>query len=435
MRTTSAEGLRKDSGHRGITLLATVIVLGSIVALIAFSVIGVGRGKSAGFAVDLAYLYAAGRTWLGGGNPHNHAALIQSMAGIGGGNVDESAFAYPPQAAFLCIPLALLSYPLAKVAILVLNFGALAAIVAMILPQVRQRFVGAQAQLQSAIVTAFILGNPFTSHVIWLGQTTLIALAAVMASWQFSQRRAWVWSGIFLGLASFKPQTAALLFVWFILERRWKLLIVATGTMTFMSLYPMATHGAVGMLQDWFQGFTEYQQGPLNKLGVYHVIGLENLLYAAGLRNLPPLKILCLVALVGLWACRHRFNSQDVIALIMLITLSLVYGHAYDYACLIPALTALWLYAQRPPSGSQLGESPQLGQRRLGIQLVVVLLILSYFIPQRYVILLGSPLLEQWRTISGFLTLGLLLVMSCRWTASGQRRSASAATTESFSKG
>src|SRR5438270_1997868 len=92
------------------TLLALLLLAGAA-SLLAFGILGVGRGGGeANF--DGAVLYAAGRTWLRGANPYDHAELSRSVEGVV--DLTDIVFFYPPPAGGLCVPLGLFAYPVAK---------------------------------------------------------------------------------------------------------------------------------------------------------------------------------------------------------------------------------------------------------------------------------------------------------------------------------
>jgi Glycosyltransferase family 87 len=191
-----------------------ILVLGSIASLICFGIVGIGRagGASYGFGFDFAVLYAAGRTWLEGANPYNHNELSRSVAGIEGiGSLKGFGFFYPPQSAAFFITTALFSFPVAKVVWLGFNLLSIAAIVAMTVSSINQYQQKKRDNIGRWLMAAVAIGNPFTTHIVWMGQTSLVAFAATMAAWFFSNKNKSILAGICLGLASFKPQMCALL--------------------------------------------------------------------------------------------------------------------------------------------------------------------------------------------------------------------------------
>ena len=154
----------------------------STLSLILFGIIGIGRGDSK-LNLDGAVLYAAGRAWLRGLSPYNHDFLAQSVAGIKEiGTLESAAFFYPPQSAALFMFAGLFDYSVAKFIWLGLNLLSIAAIIFMTVRTLNQHQNNSENQLGGWIVAAMIIGNPFTAHVVWMGQTSLMAFAATMAA-------------------------------------------------------------------------------------------------------------------------------------------------------------------------------------------------------------------------------------------------------------
>ena len=357
----------------------------STLSLILFGILGIGRGASK-LNFDGAVLYAAGRAWLMGLNSYNHDFLVQSVAGIKEiGTLENAAFFYPPQSAALCMFAGLFDYSVAKFIWLGLNLLSIAAIIFMTVRTLHQHQNNSENQLGGWIVPAMIIGNPFTAHVVWMGQTSLMAFAATMAAWFFSQRQKFVWAGICLGIASFKPQLCLLLGIWFLLERNWKILAVAFATVTIMSAYPLVLYGGpAGMLAAWHQGIQDsYSSLSFNQPGTRDIMGLESLFASFGLK-IPTIKIMAVILPVLLWVFRNRINREDVFAVLMGISLTFLgYTHTYDYVGLFPLLTSLWLYCSN----------------NRNTLLSSIALVFLLFFPRRVFEAANLPFLIHWRTI------------------------------------
>jgi uncharacterized membrane protein YfbV (UPF0208 family) len=356
----------------------------SILSLICFGIVGIGRDGL--LNADGAVLYAAGRAWLKGLNAYNHDMLTQSVAAIKEiGSLESSAFFYPPQSAAFCIFVGFFDYSVAKFVWLGLNLLSIAAIIFMTVCTINQYQNNSESQLGSLVMAAMIIGNPFTAHVVWMGQTSLMAFAATMGAWFFSQRQKFVWAGICLGIASFKPQICLLLGIWFLLERNWKILAVAFATVTIMSAYPLVLYGGpVELLAAWHQGIQDsYSSLPFNQPGFQDKVGMESLFASLGLK-IPTIKIVAIILAVLLWVFRNRINREDVLALLMGISFTFLgYTHVYDYVGLFPILTSLWLYCSNNRNAflSSIG------------------LVFLLFFPRRIFLAVGLPFLIHWRTI------------------------------------
>jgi hypothetical protein len=250
---------------------------------------------------------------------------------------------------------------------------------------IHQHQNNSQNQLGGWIMAAMIIGNPFTAHVVWMGQTSLMAFAATMAAWFFSQRQKFVLAGICLGIASFKPQLCLLLGIWFLLERNWKILAVAFATVTIMSAYPLVLYGGpVGMLAAWYQGIQDsYHTLSFNQPGSKDIMGMESLFASFGLK-IPAIKIMAVVLPVLLWVFRNRINREDIFAVLMGISFTFLgHTHSYDYVGLFPLLTSLWLYSSN----------------NRNTLLSSIALVFLLFFPRRVFEAGNLPFLIHWRTI------------------------------------
>ncbi|MEG4217419.1 glycosyltransferase family 87 protein [Microcoleus sp. Pol14C6] len=378
----------------GLGLLAV-----SILSLICFGIIGIGRDGQ--LNADGGVLYAAGRAWLKGFNPYNHDFLVQSVAGIKEiDGLENAAFFYPPSSAALCMFVGLFDYSVAKFVWVLLNLLSIAAIIAMTVRTINQHQNNSENQLGIWVISAMIIGNPFTAHVVWMGQTSLIAFAATMGAWFFSQRQKFVLAGICLGVASFKPQLCLLLGIWFLLERNWKILAVAFATVTIMSAYPLVLYGGpVGMLAAWHQGIQDsYSSLPFNQPGFQDKVGMESLFASLGLK-IPAIKIVAVILAVLLWVFRNRINREDILAVLMGISFTFLgYTHVYDYVGLFPILTSLWLYCSNNRNAL----------------LTSIALVFLLFFPRRIFLAAGLPFLIHWRTIVVLMLVAGVLAFSMK---------------------
>jgi len=355
-------------------------------------------------------LYAAGRTWAHGGNPYDFDTLSRSVAGIPGLDlgVDASAqrFFYPPQSAAIFVPLGLLPYSLGSYAWSLLNVAALAAIVALTWRSIDERPDASSNRWGRWLLVALIIGNPFTVNVLWSGQTSLVAFAATLASWFFANRKHWVLAGACLGLASFKPQICALVVIWIALQRDWKTLLAGSVTAGVLAVVPMAAQGGpIGALRAWRAGVSSEYVGPYNLPTWPHKIGMQSLLSHLHIR-VPSLVIMGIgvLCVLALWKARNRIVAFDVLALLMVTTLTFsTHLHDYDYAVLTPVFASLWHYSGRS----------------LAVTAMTTVLVAVLCIPQPLVQLLGHPLLQQWRS-------GIVIVMGVVILASSARAQGSA---------
>lgn len=362
--------------------ISSALLFAATLALVSFGIIGVWRVGP--FNFDGQVMYAAGRAWLHGANPYNHADLTRAVAGVPGMDVSELQFFYPPQASALCILLGLFPYTIARSVWLSLNLTAIAATIVISCQLVHEE-TPSRWRAGAVIVAALVIGNPFTAHVVWMGQTTLIAFAATLAAWRFADRGRWFISGLCLGLASYKPQICVLVIVWLLFERNWRVLICAFGAATTLSVYSLISQSPIGALHAWRAGINSGYGMQFNLPTFPHKVGMQPLLYYCGL-SIPSWMFIGISVLLtlGLWSNRKRLHSTDRLALLMAVTCTFsTYMHDYDFVALIPLYISLWRLA--PPHRS--------------VAIASAILVFLLFTPQRFVALLGDPALDHWRTL------------------------------------
>jgi hypothetical protein len=380
-------------------LAICALLVAGILPLVAFGLLGIGRPNGP-INVDGTTFFAAGRAWLSGLNPYSHQDLIRSVSDVTEIDVTSVPFFYPPQTSIFCVVLGLMSYPVARDVWIGTNLLAIAAIAAMAVATLRKSPGPAPYGLGPWIVAAVIFGNPFTSHVVWMGQSSLVATAGILGAWFFSQRHKPVIAGVLLGLATFKPQLCILLFLWFALERNFLVIAVAVATSALMSLYAMIAQGPLGAWLVWREGVKSgYATVVFNSPGFQNKVGLESLFSASGV-PVPGMVFTLLGAMLtlGLWMARDRVREGDVLALLVAITFVFVgYSHDYDYVGLAP----LWIVAW------------QQGALRPRAAALLLVLNVLMFLPQRFVRPFHIAALTHWRTPL-LLVLGITLLAVSR---------------------
>lgn len=197
----------KVSGRRaefGVTVLGV-----SICAMIANGFVGFGRDNT-GFG-DVRYWYVSAKAWLAGLNPYDLATFQSYAQRIGVGEIES--FAYPPQSFAIGAFLALFPFSIAQLVMIALSLISVIVLAVWGVELLRRREVAAgvaPAQAARWLIPAIIVGNPFTAHVLWTGQVSLIITASMVTSWQLVQRGNWLVGGVLTGFASVKPQLVLL---------------------------------------------------------------------------------------------------------------------------------------------------------------------------------------------------------------------------------
>ncbi len=250
------------------------------------------------------------------------------------------------------------------------------------------------------VIPAILLGNPFTSLVLWMGQTTLMAVAAIAAGWVQARRGRTVPAGILIGLSTVKPQYALLPCLWLLLEGRWKALWIGAATALALSVPVMIVCGPVGAFAQWAEALGRYDHLRANAVGFPALFSAQNFLASMGI-HAPSLAPFGAAAAAALWAWRSRVVPADVLAFLVGIPLVSGYSHDYDLSALALLVPAFWRHLRG----------------REGPAILVVVLMLILFIPQSLFEPLGSPFLLQFRYPLVLGLLGWLLALSVGRTA------------------
>lgn len=335
-------------------------------SLAAFGLLGVGRGGGE-FAFDMPYLFTAGEMWEDGASPYGADFKARMNALLAG---DPSGYAYPPSSAPLALLLSSGSIDAARIIIATLDVAAIWFLVFFICRAAASDLSDpsgrAAAHANLMIAAAVVIGNPFTAHVIWMGQTTLVSGALVMGCWLLADRRSDLLAGVLLGLSAVKPQLAFLVGFWFLLDRRWTLILAAAATTVVMSLWPIVATGFGGSWLAWFASLRDYAGTIHNTVTFRHVFGLRSAFAAAGV-ELPSLMPLAMLCVFLLYCVRRNYENIWLVTAILLVSFLMLFAHDYDLA---PATIIAY-----PLLRAARGRTPLL--------LAIALLALILFFPQR----------------------------------------------------
>jgi hypothetical protein len=359
------------------------IITISLAFLISTSLFALGRDGPLGF--DFAVMYAGGKAWLAGLNPYEQNELnsvVPSIPNFPYSTLNDAPFSYPPLSSALFIPLALLDYPLANFVWFCLNLVAIGLIIWVLFYTVDIYYPGKDARIDKLILAAYVIGSPLTSNVVHPGQTTLIVFSMVMATWLLHQKQRFILAGICLGMSAFKPQISVLLFVWFIFQRNWRILITLTITILILGIYPELKYGPIDAHLLWLERLKTHQDFGANIPGTQFAIGLQSLLVSTGLK-IPSLAIFGVILTGVLWFYRRLFYWFDILAILMGLTLIFIFNLDTAYVIATPIILSLWLHSTNQPF----------------LRYVVITCVCLFIFPRRIVRILANPLLNHWRTI------------------------------------
>jgi hypothetical protein len=372
-----------------------------MLAAVTFGIVGVGRGgRFTDPGTDQAYFYVAGKCLLHGTSPYDPASYAVESKGFD--DLRNDAYSYPPQFGSICLVLGALPFLAARIVMLGINIACLLLLIRLCAgpPKVpSDPGVPDPAPESRWLIPAIILGNPFTAHVLWMGQSSLIAIAAVTGGWVFAKRgRTWL-GGLLIGLSTVKPQFAILPCLWLLLEGRWKVLLIGVATALILSVPAMIACGPLGAFRQWMGSVSHYSALEANSVGFRHVFSLQNFLAALGLR-LPSLAPVGLVAALVLWGFRSRILPSDVLPILLCLSLIFGFAHDYDLTALVLLVPSFW----------------RLLRGRENEALLAVGLMLVLFVPQRLFHASKNDLLLQFRFPVVLVLLGWLLTLTASRT-------------------
>jgi len=315
-------------------ILGATVLAASITVMVALGVCGVGHGGET--HLDTPILYAAGEYWQAGGSAYTRN-VVPHVSGAIGDTLDRYTFAYPPQSAPLFLLLAIGSAETANTIMTIFNLVSLAALAYLTVRLAEPD----DSEMQHWIIPALVIGNLSTVFVVWMGQTTLIMTAALAGAWYYARRGEPIVAGIFLAVATMKPPLSLFVVAWFVLEREWKVLGTMTVAILVMASIPMYQSGPIQVYLDWLGSLGNYGVHASNALGSRMLFNLQSLLFAVGITT-PSLIVFGLIGTLALWYWRHVFVENDLLGVVLGITLLFGYGHSYDIAALVLLIPAFW---------------------------------------------------------------------------------------------
>lgn len=239
--------------------------------------------------------------------------------------------------------------------------------------------------LAQLLPLALIIGNPYMATSIHQGQLTLPATAAVLLSWEFLRRDRWFIAGIFLGLATIKPQLSAIFVLWLILTFNWRPLVVGGGLAMLMIVPATFFIPPVDLFTSWLGSLDDYLVTGPNQPGLPYVVGFESYLAAHGILETGVIFNVTGVLAVALLAWKKSLVEPALLVhLFFVITFLFIYGHDYDYV----AVVALWSWLVFIVLSE--GNTRQI--------LFVLFLTALFFLPQRLIRDIDLPLVQHSRT-------------------------------------
>jgi hypothetical protein len=378
-----------NSRSRFLSALAWSGVLAAILLLVATGIAGIGRHGAEPFA-DVQYWYVATDMWLNGADPYDQEQFVARSVALGAGDIAH--YPYPPLSFWFGLGLQGSSYAVAKWIWVGLNLMALVALIAAArrFLAILQRSTAKYQWVDFPPLAAFsilLLGSPYTSNVIWAGQTALLCTAALSWAWILVyDTRFPLLGGVLLAMGAAKPQIAMLLGVWLLIDRRWLALAGAATFALVLCAVPLNVSG-LGLIAEWLNNTRLYLAEPSQSTLFSHNLNIKSV--ALGLGAAPGLVLSGTIVAAGaamFFLLRSKLTSSapdSVVAYSILIPLSVLtlWGRDYDLAaCSGLLLLGIHLTYLQPSRAW-----------------IVLPAIVALYVPHRLVEKLGIPLLTYWR--------------------------------------
>ncbi len=225
--TGFAELFRRPASRSARAVLVAVNLAAIAAFLLSYSRHGVGFGP---YRIDLGVYRIGGRTWWHGGDLYGQVLAIDGL---------RLPFTYPPIAAVVLVPLALLPVAVAGT---VLTVGS-AALLALVLGVFLRRLTGSRAgSLWAAgwLLPAALLLEPVRSTLAY-GQINIVLMALVTLDCLTAEPR---WPrGVLTGMAAAVKLTPAAFVLFFLLRRDYRAAAAAAGSFAVITAAGFALAG------------------------------------------------------------------------------------------------------------------------------------------------------------------------------------------------
>ena len=338
--------------------LGSVLVILALSYLALFGIYGLGRNQEYA-QVDMGYLYTAGKTWQEGKNPYHFDEFLSVRKNDF--EIQTYNFAYPPSIAPLSIFLAQFPFEVAKTAMHVINGIAL-----LILIYATVKLSPQLSSFQHMLLAAIIIANPFTAHVFWMGQTSLIAAASLASLWLWRKNNLLL-AAIFGAIATIKPQLTLFPLAWLLFEKRFFLVaLIALGGL-LLALFSLKGGTPLTVVESWFESLNQN----LSIVGQSEesrtlVFNLESFFWSMGINAsfLIYVGIALFFILVGL---KNRYNNLDTLSLLSMLSPLFLFTHDYDLVVLAPVVASFIYY-----------------MKDSAFKWLAIAALISFYVPQRF---------------------------------------------------
>jgi alpha-1,2-mannosyltransferase len=392
---------RRPASRWARAALVAVNLAAAAAFLLSYSRHGVGFGP---YRIDLGVYRFGGRTWLQGGDLYGQVLVIPGS---------RLPFTYPPIAAIILAPLALLSMAVAGTVLTVASVALAAVVLGVFLRRLAGPVAGSVWSVAWLLPAALLL-EPVRTTLAY-GQVNVVLMALVTLDCLAPAPR---WPrGALIGLAAAVKLTPVVFVLFFLLRRDWRAAAVAGGSFAAATAAGFALAGS-DSVRYWTS--VVFQTGRIGGPAAATNQCIQAVLARAGLgpHTLPGTAAwlaLSALVLVAAWhGMRHALAaSQDCLALSLnafaaLLISPISWSHHWVWCA--PALLTLADLGRR---------QPRRRRRRLAVAAAAGGLVLFTAAPQWLLANLAGPTLRwaPWEQAIGdsyvFFAILILLLAAC----------------------
>lgn len=307
------------------------------------------------FGKDFRGYYAAADVLMAGENPYDYDLVAQVLLQVTG-EMGNNPYYYPPWFLWIFVPLTLLSFPIARVVWMALNYA---------LWNIGLWHLGHLTGWPGKGWRLYALFTLLTCSFAWItwkyeqaGIIVFVMFVMLIAS---IQKEKTIWSGIWMALLLIKPNITLIVVagigLWLLRNGQWRAVLVMA--ITLMALLSISTW----ITPDWYepffqegfgQGLTVVLDGPDKVVGLRLNTTLLGWLTTVGVEPQFHIFIYGIGVLFGsaafLWTVYRSRSPLELVSVLLLVSLALTpYALQYDYPPLaIVLFWALSLCASSP---------------------------------------------------------------------------------------
>lgn len=326
-----------------INSLAPIAAVAGIMSFFAVTWFGVGK-EGGSWAGDFAWYFAGGKCFLAGSNMYDTECVQPILMQLHGYEL-LAGLSYPPHFGPITVIMALFPIFYASHIFYIANILASLFMAWIVSQTVTRVFANGQKNVPFSHqwTLLIVMGSTGIWAAVWLGQVTVFMAICFWIAFRQIERGKEIVPAILLALASVKPQIAALVFLWILLNGRFQILIFSALAAAVLSAYTFVQMGIIPGLEGWVESFSNYQKYPVNQLGNNSIMGIPSLLGILGY-NVPIWAGLAIGAVfVVVLRVRSSIDPFSPMALsTILLVQMVVFSRPTDLILIAPAFALFW---------------------------------------------------------------------------------------------